>query len=501
MLRLQRGRIFGLGFCAIIAAPPVRAFAEERPSTQPSDDVLLLDSLGRIVVVPREDVPRSLQPRATLGLENQIPNPVKGAATPKEVLHRTESSRAEQQEFRLFPRAQPRLMPYLASMDEFGNTAANPGALVPVFPLESLVQGVKFELSEIGIRYSLQQTFTYVTLSDVMQGADNFALYTFDLQGKWAIFDAPAAGSAAWLSYHIEAQSGLGTAADDQSAASNLGSISDPTGILSSKEGFRISELAWQQSFSDGQIVIVAGVVNQGDYFDANAYANSGRGQFINSALINSMVLPLPSYNFGFNVQWQPQDEWYAMFGGSIGNAGPGDAPWEDFESDFWSVQCEVGYAPKDFCGLGPGIYRVQPFVARAGGPVQGGLGFNVQQQLGADSPFGVFARVGFGGSDVSAGAKAQVGAGLVVHAPFSEAGLKRKRDNDLLGIGFVWSQPSESSSTIFHENEYVLETFYALQLSPTVKLQPDVQIVWDPAFNPDGGPSAVFQLQMVLVW
>jgi hypothetical protein len=33
------------------------------------------------------------------------------------------------------------------------------------------------------------------------------------------------------------------------------------------------------------------------------------------------------------------------------------------------------------------------------------------------------------------------------------------------------------------------------------MKLQPDVQIVWNPAFNPDPGPAAVVQLQLVLVW
>ena len=47
-------------------------------------------------------------------------------------------------------------------------------------------------------------------------------------------------------------------------------------------------ELAWQQSARNGEIVAVAGMVSQRNYIDANAYANSGRSKFINSALINS---------------------------------------------------------------------------------------------------------------------------------------------------------------------------------------------------------------------
>jgi hypothetical protein len=62
-------------------------------------------------------------------------------------------------------------------------------------------------------------------------------------------------------------------------------------------------------------MVALAGAINQGNYIDANAYANSGRGQFINSALINSMVLPLPAYGYGVNLQWQPSNDWYTLLG------------------------------------------------------------------------------------------------------------------------------------------------------------------------------------------
>ena len=197
-------------------------------------------------------------------------------------------------------------MPYLAGQDQLGNTAFKPGPLLPASPLDVAVQQTKYRASEVGLRYSLQQTFTWVSMTDVMQGDNTLGFYTLSLQAKWAVFDAPAGGAAGWLTTKIAAKSGLGSAGDTQSAARNLGSISDPTGIWSSVNGFRIPELAWQQSLRDGELVLVAGMVNQGDYFDGNRYANNGRGQFLNLALINSMVVPLTAYNFGLNVQWQP---------------------------------------------------------------------------------------------------------------------------------------------------------------------------------------------------
>jgi carbohydrate-selective porin OprB len=99
------------------------------------------------------------------------------------------------------------------------------------------------------------------------------------------------------------------------------------------------------------------------------------------------------------------------------------------------------------------------------------------------------------------AGARAQASFGLAMSAPLKHAGLAPGLSNDLLGLGFVWSQPSATMQTVYHGNEYALETFYALQLTPTIKLQPDLQVIWNPAFSPDAGPTMVFQLQLNLAW
>ena len=356
-------------------------------------------------------------------------------------------------------------------------------------------------MSGYGLRYSLAQTATFVNLTDVMQGDNVLGFYTFDLALKWAVFNTAHSDAAGWISAQIEAKTGLGVGGDNQSAKSNLGTVTSPTSIWSSHNGWRIPELAWQQSFRHGEVVVLAGMVSQGNYIDVNSYANSGRGQFLNSALINSMVMPLANYNPGVNLQWQPGNDWYVMFGATAGNSSPGSTPWSDFTWDYWSTVWEIGYMPNDVLGLGPGVYRIQPFLARAGGPTQAGLCFNLQQQLGKDAPFGWFGRFGFGGDEVSDGASAQVGTGFVMKGPLKYAGLFPSRANDSAGIGFVWSQPSASSSPVAHENEYVFEAGYVLQLTPTARLQPDVQVVWNPAYNADARQAVIFQIQLDINW
>lgn len=493
--------VMGCATLAFIAGVLNAADGAAAPVGTPSGHVLLQGSLGTLVTVPTNAVPPALLPPPAIGLSRQLPQPARGTTTPDAVQDRLlRAQRQRPQGLEWFPATQPPLGSYLAAQDEFGNTAIKPGALVPLTPVDVAVQQGKYWLSEIGLRYSLAQTFTWASLSGAMQGADNLGLYTFDFAAKWAVFDASTAGTAGWVSTQIEAKSGLGAAGDTQSPQANLGTVTAPAQIWSEVNGVRLPELAWQQSFRDGEWVALVGVVSQGNYLDANSYANSGSSQFLNSALVNSMVLPLPDHNFGLNLQWQPAKEWYALLGVTAGDAPAGSVPWTGFSWDQWSVVGEVGYAPGDWLGLGPGVFRVQPFVAQAGGPVQGGFGVNFQQQLGRHSPFGWFGRFGVGGSQVAAGASTQVGTGFAMKGPIERVGLWKTRGNDVAGVGFVWSQPSATSQPVIHENEFVLEAGYILQLTPTARIQPDVQLVWNPAFNPE--PTAlVFQLQLELAW
>jgi porin len=495
-----------LAFLMAAARPP-GAIAEEATNASPPG-MLLISPLGKPVSVPTNSLSAGLLPPPSMGLNSQVPTPARGGSVPEAVTQRLEASREGKDSFTFFPSYQPRLMPYLASQDELGNTAIKPGPLLPVSPLDVAVQQGKYWASSVGLHYSFKQSLTWVSMTDVMKGDNNLGYYTLSYETKWAVYDAPAEGAAGWISASIKAKTGLGTAGETQSAGRNLGSATDPTGIWSKVNGVRIPELAWQQSLRDGQVVLVAGMLDQGNYFDANSYANSGRGQFINSALIDSMVVPLTAYNFGLNVQWQPADEWYGMIGSSVGNGHAGHLPWTDFAWDNWSLLAEFGYAPRDFLGLGPGVYRIQPFVGQAhGDPAQRGLGLNFQQQLGRQSPFGWFGRFGHGGSErfegetSHAGAGAQVGTGFVMQGPLDYVGLFPSRGNDAAGLGFVWTHPTPASGNVYHSDEYAVELGYVVQLTHTMKLQPDFQVVWNRAYNPDAGLASVFQLQLDIAW
>src|SRR5258708_16407621 len=89
------------------------------------------------------------------------------------------------------------------------------------------------------------------------------------------------------------------------------------------------------------------------------------------------------------------------MFGGGATNQQRGHSRFDNLSFDNWSYLLEFGLTPRNVLGLGPGVYRLQPFVAAVDGVTQVGVGLNVQQKLGPDSPFGSFGRFAVVGTHV----------------------------------------------------------------------------------------------------
>jgi porin len=476
--------------------------AAEPAVPEPPDRLLLPDRFGGVVPTSTNEVTPSLHPPASVGLGGQIPATTKGAPMPEEVRQRIVDSKAGQEAVSWFPATPSVLMPYLGNLDEFGNTAFQPGALLPRDPPGELVQGAKYWLSGLGLRYNLYQSFTWLSLTDVAAGETTLGYYTATYVGKWAVLESVAGGTGGGLSTEANVQLGLTPASRTELPQANLGTVVNPNGTLFGPNGIWLSELAWQQSLAGGRVVLLAGMVDQSNYVDANSYANNSQGQLLNSAFVNSDVLPFPFNNLGLNLQYQPSAHSYVMLGMGANNQTPGQSPFGHLGFANWSYLLELGFTATNVLGLGPGNYRVQPFLATVDGHTQAGLGFNVGQKLGADSPFAWFGRFGFGGTEVTLdGASAQVATGLAVQAPLKRAGLLPRLSNDYLGLGVVWSRPSAAMQPTAHANEYGLEATYVLQLTPLASIQPDLQVIWNPADNPDTTHNLVFQLQVNLTW
>ncbi len=480
----------GRGAEAQLAADPD---AEPAPA---GGSFVFPDALGNPVEMAPGEVPAHMQPGPD---QHHVPKARRGTKALDTRAIRLRGAGGEGLEW--FPSKQPGLEPYLSNLDEYGNTASQPGAICAADPLSRAVQRIKYTLGDYGFHYVLVQAIEYATLTHVPE-VDDLGYYSYDFFFKQSVFHVLDTATAGWVSGELYGGAALGAASRRTTPVDALGSIANPAASVFGLYGVAIAELAWQQAF-DRSLVALAGVIDQASYLDTNAYANFSFGQFQNSAFVNSQVLPLTTGNLGLNLQWQPHADMYAILGVGPNQAPPGSPPWNDLSGDDMSYLLEAAFVPGDLHGLGPGAYRLQPFVATAGGVTQGGVGLNLNQQLGRLSPVGVFGRFGVGGSTVTniGGARAQVATGLVVQSPLRQLKLLPESHSDFIGLAFDWSRPSADRQPAAHDDEYGVEVLYVVQITPTAYLTPDLQVIWDPANNGALRNSLIFQLPIVMSW
>jgi len=147
-----------LRFCGVVGAVLACSTVVVRPAepagtNAPGNKVLLNDNLGKVVAVPTNAVPAQLLPPPGISVTNQVPSPAPGTPIPGPVQEREQDQRTGKDTLQFFPPFSPQLAPYLGSVDQFGNTALKPGALITSTPADALPQRVKYWASEVGLRY------------------------------------------------------------------------------------------------------------------------------------------------------------------------------------------------------------------------------------------------------------------------------------------------------------------------------------------------------------
>ena len=71
----------------------------------------------------------------------------------------------------------------------------------------------------------------------------------------------------------------------------------------------------------------------------------------------------------------------------------------------------------------------------------------------------------------------------------------------NLLGVGFNWGDPNESSFPGGLDDQYAIEVFYRINISDQFVITPDIQLIKDPALNPAESTIWMFGLRARLAF
>jgi carbohydrate-selective porin OprB len=340
-------------------------------------------------------------------------------------------------------------------------------------PLAGPAASGKRLLKQAGITTDLFVMFFYQRTSDVLFGGRNLASFAWRSVGDWEIAkDTPLGDS--FLQWNLTGAVGLGFDEEDESLAGGfkLGDLS----VINTNvypDTSALDELFWKQVVADGRLVVMAGRVDQSFHFDSNRVAFDSERKLQSFVFVNNLSIPWPLYGgLGAAVTWKATDRLTLRAGGGESGSDEPWAFWKTVDDGNWYQLFETELR-LDLPGLGKGAYRLTPWHNHLDGEDGWGVGVNVDQELGFPWLVGFF-RFGAGDRDVTP-VERTVSGGIAVEKPFGRAG-------DYFALGVGWSRPSDPDA----RDETFLEVMYRLQLTKTLELTPNLQLVLDPASNQD---------------
>lgn len=356
--------------------------------------------------------------------------------------------------------------------------AVQGGLLAPDGTLQFFQPWYNFK-RRLNSQHGLQLSFSFQTLaqsaSESLTGVSDAAATRGQVQGAWTLLNRGGANPGK-LTFRIRNRQAWGDEIPPTQLAYQFGSIVN-SGTGFGDSGWELNELAWRQSLMGGRFRFIFGNMSAISWYNTTALSSSLRG-FQNSGMQSSLSKPGPGRGLGFGAGFQFSPNWVMVAGVHDANSKASENPLKTIKEQEYFYAAELRYLPSGPDKQMWDAFKIQLWYqdplsdsgrkAAQGVALEAGYLFNDRWY-----PFA------FGGwSDGNASVFKQdfvAGLGVKIDA-------RRRASNDYLGIAAGWGNPSVAQ----FQDQYTAEIFYRLQLLSSFAITPSVQLVRDPAANPE---------------
>ncbi len=370
--------------------------------------------------------------------------------------------------------------------EELADAKARPAGILsygPVSLIDPAWKAMNTELDKVGLKVGMAYTAVFQAASNG-PGTRTAAGGDIDLFGDWRLLGQKDDPMVGLLYFAAEQRSDLGTGIAPGGLGKQIASLWGTTNGFG-EQVLTVKELYWEQRFEKDRVILRIGKLDPENYYNSN-YWQSDSKYFLNGAFSTFPVRAFPGQGLGINVSVKPADWWYISAGAQDAQGKKTTAGFNTLFDDFNLFSAfEVGFTPV-IPGLGKGTYRFTGWYRDAGDsynkPHDAGFDISFDQQINAH--LRPFFRYGTGEGNIN-GIKNLVSGGIGWEG-------KLLFNSDVVGLGGAWGEPTSSAA----RNQYALEAFYRMQVSPDNQITVGYQVILDPANDPTSDVVGVLELR-----
>lgn len=351
--------------------------------------------------------------------------------------------------------------------------------------IQDLLDGWNGSLERaVRVRLGLNYTAVLQHASTAAYGPRDAAGGDLDFFGRWQALDETARWPG-FVYFQTELRHRYTTIAP-ATLGSSIGALLGTTTTFNTQD-FSLVQLYWDHGSNDDGFRYRVGKMEPALLYDAGRYVSDNYA-FLSQAFSDTAPMALPAAGLGVVAAAYPTKLLYVLAGLHDANGRKGTSGFDTLGRGEFFYAVELGVVPK--AGeVGEGTYHVTVWhvAAReeAGVPSGRGVAVTFEQELGPRGRFVPFLRYAYGdGADLPV--RQLLAAGLGVEEVFGQS-------HDLAGIGIAWGRPTDRSL----RDQFVIEAFYRIHLTPQLHLTPDIQLIVDPSNAPAEDTVWIFGLRL----